>query len=799
MLGWLLRVPAMVQIVSGLLPMVFNTGLGFALAGCAMLAPERKDNAVRTALGWTLVALYGLTLAEHVFDASLGIDMAWVHHWYDYGNTRPGRMAPNTATGFILIGAAILAMRRVESRARAYLVVILTFCLLTIGLTGLVGYMLAPDLLFGWPRSARMAVHTATGMILAAVGIWMTWSSSTWFGSARFFTEAAKVRVLGTAILIVVTTTVGLTGFVLMQKSLEKAIEGRLQSVVQTRAPWLMTITRDIVRHARTEMRLAGADAVAPLLGSPRSDMDAAAFDAVARRLLAEGYPHVAVEDTGRRVLRELGRHSAPAQFVAALDQEGTELVWNGMPMLRIRQAVMRGDRHLGYLRLDRSLQAFDRSLFDVANFGETAELAVCVQRLHELVCLPNIRNAGVWRVDLRPNGGVRKLPMEFAVAGQSGIKYALDYRRQNVVAAYGSAFPGLGFVAKQDTVEAYAAIRQALEYGVPVIVLISMLGAFALYSQMDPLVTRMHASERRAEQSAAEMRTVMQAVGDGIMTIDGQGRIGSANPAACRIFGYSDDELRGCNVTVLIPAESRHAHEQGLARAAAGGPPRLIGAPNVQVEGQRKDGSRLGLELTVTAVQVGAGRQFVGIMRDITERQALERKLERMAQYDSLTGLANRSLFMDRLRIALKRSERLHSSVAVMFIDLDGFKGVNDTLGHHAGDALLVEVARRMGSVVRSTDTVARLGGDEFTIILEDMKTPALHAMTVGDKILREMGRPFALGEGAQGMVQIGASVGLVVHEAGGASADIEEILRLADARMYAAKQGGKNRIVGA
>lgn len=790
MLGWLLHVPPMVQIVEGLVPMVFNTGLGFALAGACLLLSRRP--LLRAAIGCFLIVLCGLTLVEHLTDTSLGIDMAWVHLWHDYGNTRPGRMAPNTAFGFMLIGATQVALRRVESRAAAYAVVILTFCLLTVGLTGLVGYMLAPDLLFGWSRSARMALHTASGMILAAIGIWMGWAGSGWFGSNRFFTEAAKVRLLGTAILIVVTTTVGLTGFVLMQQALEKAIEGKLETVVQSRRTWLMAVTREIVQHAQAELRLVDAAGVAAsMLGAPSGPAGAATFDRMARPLIAQAYSHVALEDAQQRVVHELGAYKAPAQFVAELDQDGTQLVWNGMPMLRIRQAVILEGGLAGYVRLDRALDEFDRALFDVRRLGSAAELAACVRQAAQLVCLPNNLNPGIFRIPL----GARKLPMEYAVAGQSGVIHAIDYRGQNVVAAFGPVSPGFGFVAKQDAVEAYAVIRNALEFGVPIIVLISMLGAFALYSQMDPLVSRMHASERRAEQSAAEMRTLMHAVGDGILTIDGQGRIRSVNPAASRIFGYGNDELAGRRVTELIPAESRDAHERGVARVMAGEAPRLIGTPNVKVEGQRKDGSRFPLELTVTTVLVEGERQFVGVMRDITERQALEHKLERLAQYDSLTGLANRSLFMDRLRLALKRSERSQCSVAVMFIDLDGFKGVNDSLGHQAGDELLVEVARRMSDAVRSTDTVARLGGDEFTVILEDMKPPARSASTVAGKILDQMQRPFPVGGGHR---HIGASIGLVVHDAEGMPADIDEIIRQADARMYAAKQGGKNRIVG-
>lgn len=800
--GWLLHVPAMVEIVHGLVPMVFNTGLGFALTGIGLLLKGPVGRVIRSTIGWFLICLCSLTLAEHVMDLSLGIDMALVHHWYDYGNTRPGRMAPNTAIGFMLIGAVYARLQRVKSRFAAYTVVVLTFCLLTIGLTGLVGYLLSPDLLFGWSRSARMAVHTATGMITAAIGIWTAWSKSAWFRDNRFFSEVAKVRLLGTAILIVVTTTVGLTGFVLMQKSLEKAIEVQLATALQSRTSLLLALSREIVAHAYTDMRLIDASAVALPLLTKQSGRHVAAFNDAAQRLLTEGYAHVAVEDSQRRTVEQSGAHGGAVQFQALLDKSGTELVWNNKLMLRVRQPLTESGELIGYLRLDRSLESFNLSLFNMDKVGKTGESAACVAQDQHLVCLPNSRNANVFVIDLRKRNKTHKLPMEYALAGNTGTIYGVDYRNQNVVAAYGPVFPGFGFVAKQDTIEAYAVIRQALEFGAPIVVLISIIGAFALYSQMDPVVSRMHRSERNAEQAAAETRSLMAAVGEGILTIDGQGIIRSINPAAGKIFGYHLDELAGAKMAVLIPPELRQAHHEGMANVAAGGAPRLIGTPNVKVDGLRKDGTRFPLELTISAVTVGTERWFVGVMRDITERLELERKLEHIAQYDSLTGLANRRLFMDRMRIALKRSERSTHSLAVVFIDLDGFKSINDTLGHQAGDQLLVEVAQRMSAVVRSTDTVARLGGDEFTVILEDIKGPAQQAVLVAHKLLAEIARPVVLNEGSVSVsvsVSVSASMGLVFHEAGTpcAETDVDALLRVADARMYAAKQAGKNCLV--
>ncbi|MES2899402.1 MAG: sensor domain-containing diguanylate cyclase [Pseudomonadota bacterium] len=790
--GWLLHVPAMVEIVHGLVPMVFNTGLGFALTGVTLLVTGRNVRVVRASIGVFLICLCGLTFAEHIFDLSLGIDMAWTHQWYDYGNTRPGRMAPNTALGFMLIGAINVRLYKVDTRAAAYSIVILTFCLLTIGLTGLVGYLLAPDLLFGWSRSARMAVHTASGMIASALGIWMGWSRSDWFSGARFFTEATKVRLLGTAILIMVTTTVGLTGIVLMQKSLEKAIEGQLEAVLQSRRALLVNLTQEIAQQAHTAMRLVDAGALAAPVLSARSP--GPAFSAVAQRLLDEGYAQVAIEDSRRRVLHEIGGYVAPVQFQSPIDQAGTELVWNGMPMLRARQPILKGGQTVGYLRLDRAVSAFNRTLFDVTRLGDTAELAACVHGDGALVCLPNGKNAGVFRVDLRNRPGERRLPMEYALSGKSGIIYTLDYRNQSVVAAYGPVSDRFGFVAKQDTVQAYGVIRRALEFGAPVILFVSVLGGLALYSQMDPLVTRMHQSELDAERAAAETRNLMQAVGEGIMTVDSRGWIRSINPAACSIFSYEAHELTDCSVAVLVPEELRQSYGESLAHAAAGDSPDLIGVTNLQLQGLRKDHSRFPLELTITAVRVGDERCFVGAMRDITERQQMQRQLEQMAQYDSLTGLANRNLFMNRLRLALDRSQRSLHSLALMFIDLDGFKRVNDTLGHHAGDVLLIEVAARMSAAVRNTDTVARLGGDEFMVVLEDVHGTIEQATLVAHKILAEIRRPILLDGGP---VVVGASIGVVFHEGNAVLPSLDDLISQADARMYAAKQSGKNRVL--
>lgn len=176
--------------------------------------------------------------------------------------------------------------------------------------------------------------------------------------------------------------------------------------------------------------------------------------------------------------------------------------------------------------------------------------------------------------------------------------------------------------------------------------------------------------------------------------------------------------------------------------------------------------------------------------IRYAIERKRLELELARVAQYDSLTGLPNRALFRDRLRRALARAKRQRLGVALLFIDLDRFKEVNDTLGHHAGDALLIEVAQRLQLAVRETDTVARLGGDEFVVLIESEHSDA-PVDEVANKLLHALGREYAAVNGA---IAVTPSIGAAVSRGG--EIDMDTLLKRADAAMYRAKRDGRNRV---
>ena len=288
--------------------------------------------------------------------------------------------------------------------------------------------------------------------------------------------------------------------------------------------------------------------------------------------------------------------------------------------------------------------------------------------------------------------------------------------------------------------------------------------------------------------------RAVLESSLDGVIAIDAQGRLLEFNPAAERIFGYRAADVLGREMAELIIApEDREAHRRGLARGFGTGDWRLLGR-RVEMSAMRANGERLPVELSLAVVEdarAGAAAVY-GFVRDISERRRGEEQLAFLAYHDPLTGLPNRVLIEQQLDLALARARRSATSVALMFLDLDDFKEVNDRLGHAVGDRLLTGVAARLRGVLRDSDVLARQGGDEFLILLTDLSDDAVRAAEmVGAKVLRSLRDPFVVGTAE---VRTAASIGISLFPAD--ATDTEALLRHADAAMYQAKADSGGRL---
>lgn len=287
-------------------------------------------------------------------------------------------------------------------------------------------------------------------------------------------------------------------------------------------------------------------------------------------------------------------------------------------------------------------------------------------------------------------------------------------------------------------------------------------------------------------QEERARYRQLFNNAPDGLLLVDEAGAIVQANPAAAAIFGWSMSELIGLPVDQLLPRRLRDRHQQLRAGFQAEPRTREMGR-GLQLEAERRDGRAVPVEVALVPQTIGNGRSTLCIVRDVTERRRLERTLIRQAMHDAMTELPNRRYFSIRIGKALAHAERQGGTLAVLFIDLDNFKVINDTLGHTHGDEVVRQVSRRLNETVRAGDLLARMGGDEFALLLVDAEVQ--DAAAAAARVLCVMEPPFVH---AEQTMKVGASIGIAMYPADGRS--VGELLSHADLAMYRAKQRGRN-----
>ena len=289
---------------------------------------------------------------------------------------------------------------------------------------------------------------------------------------------------------------------------------------------------------------------------------------------------------------------------------------------------------------------------------------------------------------------------------------------------------------------------------------------------------------DRALQEGATLIRGVLDNVADGIITTDERGLIEFFNRAAQRLFGYSLAEVHGQDAKILMAEPYRDDFVSHLSNYLRPGKAQVSMSGSRELWGQRKDGSTFPMEFRASEMLLGGERRFVGILHDISEQRAQKDALEYQTLHDPLTGLPNRTLFNDRLRQGIVIAHRERKPLVLLIMDMDRFKEVNDSLGHHIGDLLLQQVALRLAATLRQSDTVARLGGDEFAV-LPAGGTDLLGGSQAAKKILHALEQPFVV-NGRN--IDVGASIGIALCPEHGEEADT--LMRHADVAMYVAKR---------
>jgi diguanylate cyclase (GGDEF)-like protein/PAS domain S-box-containing protein len=309
----------------------------------------------------------------------------------------------------------------------------------------------------------------------------------------------------------------------------------------------------------------------------------------------------------------------------------------------------------------------------------------------------------------------------------------------------------------------------------------IELGGKTMLYSIVHDITDR-----KLGEASLRRFTSIFGAISEGVMVVDSENTIVEVNPAFTEITGYIPEDVIGKTPQIMKSGRHDDAFYREMWLSL-----QTYGRWQGEIWDKRKNGEIFPEWLTINTIydEQGNVRERVALFSDITKKKEAEEQVWRQANFDELTGLPNRSMFRDRLEFEIRKAVRSGASFALLFIDLDRFKEVNDTLGHETGDKLLVEAANRIVSTVRESDTVARLGGDEFTVILSDLGGNA-HVETIASTIIQKLAEPFHLNKES---AYVSGSIGITLYPSD--AQDSSELLKNADQAMYVAKSLGKNR----
>lgn len=609
--------------------------------------------------------------------------------------------------------------------------------------------------------------------------------------------DQQRIGFVAGAILVVVTVLVGMAVFYIMQRHAENLLRHSLQTSLQNQVALAKSeIQRGFERNVTVATRPLLINQAQLAITQPGDPAARTVLNKVIKTFMQTGLSAIALLDNNGNEVAHAGTFiQQPALAVPLGLIENTQLLFKDKFFLRTEGNMMKAGKIVARVVTETPLPALGDIFSATKSAGKTAELAMCApDGVKRMRCFPTTLTPRILLLNKRSPKGV-PLPMVHALEGAKGFVIARDYRHQEVVAAYSPIdHLGLGMVLKMDSDELYAPAWNQLRYLLPLIVAMLAVALLLLRWLLTPLVTELVSSEREARaanvrlrDSENRVRLLLDNVDEGIVSTSSKGRIELFNPGAERMFGYRSADILGENISTLMPDPYRNEHDGYLERYLHTGETHAIGITR-EVTAQRSNGDIFPMELRISEFKLDGQAMFIGIMHDITERKATEEKIIHLAHYDALTDLPNRSLVQDRIQQTIAWARRAEAQFAVMFIDLDKFKNINDTLGHDAGDQLLQMVAHRLTESLRAEDTVGRQGGDEFIVLLANLSA-AEDSAVVAQKILGSLAAPFVI-NGQD--LRTGASLGIAVYPQDGE--DVETLLKNSDTAMYHAKEAGRS-----
>lgn len=607
--------------------------------------------------------------------------------------------------------------------------------------------------------------------------------------------DKQRINVIGGLILVALTLTAGISVYVVMQRSAESLLSTGLGASLQNNVRLFESRIAQALSNTQTVASRPFLIQNLQLLASQPDDVVGLAnLQNIARSFLSTTVAGVSFYGLGGHEVARAGDFSQKYDLRVPLNTVPPAfLLWDGYFILHASMDVLdqEGD-HIGMIVTETKLSTNTEAFTDITSIGKTGEFAVCAllaDDAKKMDCfLSRISGKIFKRFPVMIEG--KPLPMNYALNGKSGIIFAKDYRREQVVAAYAPVGTfGLGMVIKIDQAELYQPVINQLKFIVPLLAVLVVAGMLLLHILVRPLVRKLVDSElatRQLHTELSQFKNTLDQTLDGVFMFDPDTlRLTYVNEGARRQVGYSEAELLQMRVLDIKTDYTQERFRQLLQPLIEGAQPSLT----FQSLHRHKDGHDTPVETFLQLISLeGQEPRFVAMVSDISERKQAEQRIAHLASHDALTNLPNRNLLQDRIRQALLEAQRNASQGAVLFIDLDQFKTINDSMGHDIGDLLLKEVAQRLVSHLRGQDTVARQGGDEFIVLLPSI-TNAGDAGSAAQKLLDQLLLPYEIDAKE---LYISASIGIAVFPDDGVSADA--LLKHSDTAMYHAKETGRN-----
>ncbi|PPC95260.1 MAG: hypothetical protein CTY33_00455 [Methylotenera sp.] len=797
LLGWIFDLPVLTRGKSNWVPTVFNTAVccflgGFAILLTFLLPVQQASKGLRL-IAAIILLISSLSLLEVISGLDLKLDLADMHRSLQAEHIYPGRMPPLTSAALLSFGLGLLVYSFKTNRIQHRKQIIQIFATIAglLGWMGFFDYWINMEYLYNWTGNVRMAIPASISIILLGFGLFnMSKLENDEEENNPLSSNVRKVYITAALALTIICTLTGVSTFAIFAQRTNDIISGHLKQMANDRLFFFQKSLRSRTEYAHllsTSPQLSAV--VSELNKMPKNLRLKNRLISLSHNLRSDEVTAIAYEGISGELWPGSGQLSNYDAFEVMFhgDHKGV-LLWDSGYKLRSRIAMHLNGVLVGYIWIEQRLQSINALRESTIIQNSSRDMVVCSAEGTVLNCFPSSIVEKPFRIQKFYQK--HRIPMSRALdLKETGLINTIDYKGDRVLAAYGPiGNTGLGMVIKMDIAEIYSPIKEQFHRAAWFIFGLLGLGLWFIHRNLVPLIRNIDSARRQAEREKIRFVAATEGSFDSFYIFD------SVRDENHQIIDFRCSYInqRGGDLISRKPEEFINTlllQELPFTRG-----PMYFDRFKQVID----TGISINDELKLDKASIAASwiaRQIVKLgdgvavtLRDISEQKKNESHMHHVAMHDVLTNLPNRALFDDRINTAMKQAKRDNTQMAIALIDIDYFKKVNDTFGHHVGDALLKEFAARISVNIRPSDTLARLGGDEFALILPNTDHPKESSIVLM-KLFKVLQSPI---QATGYKLQVGISVGIAAYPKDGT--DLNVLIRHADEAMYNAKAAGRN-----